>query len=251
MQPLVYEGMTGADEQQAFERQGLKQKMRILLAEDDIETAALIEQALGELGHVVTGAATGADALDIGTTATFDVIVLDRMLPAIEGLDVLRRLRAAGVRTPVMVLTAKGGITDRVDGLDAGADDYLVKPFAMAEFVARLNALMRRPPITDVLTRLTIGDIALDILRREVTRAGRPVHLQPREFSLLEFLMRQAGRTVTRTMFLEEIWGFHFDPQTNIVESHLSRLRSKLREGFANDPIETVRGAGYRIRVDG
>ena len=225
--------------------------MRILLAEDDAEAAAFIERALGELGHVVTRAATGEDALHVGVTGTFDVIVLDRMMPALEGLDVLRRLRASGVRTPVMVLTAKGGIADRVDGLDAGADDYLVKPFAMAEFVARLNALMRRPPITDVVTRLEVGDIALDILRREVTRAGRPVHLQPREFSLLEFLMRHAGRIVTRTMFLEEIWGFHFDPQTNIVESHLSRLRSKLREGFTSDPIETVRGAGYRMRADG
>jgi len=239
------------DEHHALGRQGLKQAMRILLAEDDAEAAALVDQALGEFGHVVTRAATGVDALHIGTTGTFDVIVLDRMLPMIEGLDVLRRLRAAGVRTPVMVLTAKGGITDRVDGLDAGADDYLVKPFAMAEFVARLNALMRRPPITDIVTRLTIGDVVLDILRREVTRGGRPVHLQPREFSLLEFLMRHAGRVVTRTMFLEEIWGFHFDPQTNIVESHLSRLRSKLREGFDSDPIETVRGAGYRIRADG
>lgn len=225
--------------------------MRILLAEDDAEAAAFIEQALGDLGHVVTRTATGEDALHIGVVGTFDVIVLDRMLPAIEGLDVLRRLRASGVRTPVMVLTAKGGIADRVDGLDAGADDYLVKPFAIAEFVARLNALIRRPPISDVVTRLAIGDVALDILRREVTRAGRPVHLQPREFSLLEFLMRHAGRIVTRTMFLEEIWGFHFDPQTNIVESHLSRLRSKLREGFASDPIETVRGAGYRMRTDG
>jgi len=225
--------------------------MRILLAEDDAEAVAFIERGLTELGHVVAHAAGGVEALHLGATGTFDVIVLDRMLPAIEGLDVLRRLRAAGVRTPVMVLTARGGIADRVDGLDAGADDYLVKPFAMAEFVARLNALMRRPPISDVVTRLEVGDIALDILRRDVTRAGRPVHLQPREFSLLEFLMRNAGRIITRTMILEEVWGFHFDPQTNIVESHLSRLRSKLREGFADDPIETVRGAGYRCRVDG
>jgi two-component system OmpR family response regulator len=224
--------------------------MRILLAEDDAEAAAFIERGLSELGHVVARAANGEDALHLGATETFDVIVLDRMLPVIEGLDVLRRLRAAGVRTPVLVLTARGGIADRVDGLDAGADDYLIKPFAMAELVARINALMRRPPISAVVTRLEVGDIVLDILRRDVTRAGQPVHLQPREFSLLEFLMRNAGRIVTRTMFLEEIWGFHFDPQTNIVESHLSRLRSKLREGFADDPIETIRGAGYRLRAD-
>jgi two-component system OmpR family response regulator len=225
--------------------------MRVLLAEDDAEAAAFIQRGLSEQGNVVTHVANGEDALHLGATETFDVLIIDRMLPAIEGLDVLRRLRAAGVRTPVLVLTAKGGIGDRVDGLDAGADDYLVKPFAMAELVARLNALMRRPPISDVVTRIEIGDIVIDILRREVTRAGRLVHLQPREFALLEQLMRNAGRVVTRTMFLESVWGFHFDPQTNIVESHLSRLRSKLREGFGDDPIETIRGAGYRMRADG
>ncbi|MGY4398915.1 two-component system OmpR family response regulator [Sphingomonas sp. UYAg733] len=225
--------------------------MRILLAEDDTETSAFVERGLGELGHAVTAVGSGEDALHLGATESFDVIVLDRMLPQIEGLDVLRRLRAAAVRTPVLVLTAKGGIADRVDGLDAGADDYLVKPFAMAELVARLNALMRRPPISDVVTRIEVGDIVLDILRRQVMRAGKPIHLQPREFALLEQLMRNAGRVVTRTMFLEQVWGFHFDPQTNIVESHLSRMRSKLREGFADDPIETIRGAGYRMRADG
>jgi two-component system OmpR family response regulator len=225
--------------------------MRILLAEDDRETATYIERGLSELGHLVTHVDGGEDALHLGVTETFDIIVLDRMLPGIEGLDVLRRLRAGGVRTPVMVLTAKGGIVDRVDGLDAGADDYLVKPFAMAELVARLNALMRRPPISDVVTRIEVGDIVLDVLRREVTRGGKPVHLQPREFALLELLMRHAGRVVTRTMFLEQVWSFHFDPQTNIVESHMSRMRSKLREGFADDPIETIRGAGYRIHTDG
>jgi two-component system OmpR family response regulator len=225
--------------------------MRILLAEDDRETATYIERGLSELGHLVTHVDGGEDALHLGVTETFDIIVLDRMLPGIEGLDVLRRLRAGGVRTPVMVLTAKGGIVDRVDGLDAGADDYLVKPFAMAELVARLNALMRRPPISDVVTRIEVGDIVLDVLRREVTRGGKPVHLQPREFALLELLMRHAGRIVTRTMFLEQVWSFHFDPQTNIVESHMSRMRSKLREGFADDPIETIRGAGYRIHTDG
>jgi two-component system OmpR family response regulator len=225
--------------------------MRILLAEDDRETATYIERGLSELGHLVTHVDGGEDALHLGVTETFDIIVLDRMLPGIEGLDVLRRLRAGSVRTPVMVLTAKGGIVDRVDGLDAGADDYLVKPFAMAELVARLNALMRRPPISDVVTRIEVGDIVLDVLRREVTRGGKPVHLQPREFALLELLMRHAGRIVTRTMFLEQVWSFHFDPQTNIVESHMSRMRSKLREGFADDPIETIRGAGYRIHTDG
>ncbi len=225
--------------------------MRILLAEDDVETATFVERGLTELGHAVTHVGGGEDALHMGVTESFDLIVLDRMLPEMEGLDILRRLRAAAVHTPVLVLTAKGGIVDRVDGLDAGADDYLVKPFAMAELVARINALMRRPPISDIVTRFEVGDIALDILRREVTRAGKVVHLQPREFALLEQLMRNAGKVVTRTMFLEQVWGFHFDPQTNIVESHLSRMRSKLREGHADDPIETIRGAGYRMRSDG
>jgi two-component system OmpR family response regulator len=179
------------------------------------------------------------------------MIVLDRMMPKLEGLEVLRGLRAAAVTTPIILLTAKGGIADRVDGLDAGADDYLVKPFAFSELVARMNALMRRAPVSDTLTRLEVGDIVLDLLQRKVTRAGKPVPLQHREFTLLEMLMRNAGRPVTRTMFLEQVWGFHFDPQTNIVESHLSRLRAKLREGFADEPIETLRGLGYRMRSDG
>lgn len=225
--------------------------MRVLLAEDDDETANHVERGLAELGHVVLRATDGEDALRLGSAERFDMIVLDRMMPKREGLDVLRRLRAAGVDAPILVLTAKGGIVDRVDGLDAGADDYLVKPFALAELVARMNALSRRVPRSEETTRLEIGDVVLDLVRRKVTRAGRPVVLQPREFTLLELLMRNAGRPVTRTMFLEQVWGFHFDPQTNIVESHLSRLRAKLREGFADDPIETLRGLGYRMRNDG
>lgn len=225
--------------------------MNVLLAEDDPDIAAFIEQGLGALGHQVTSVGDGAEAVRRGATEPFDVIVLDRMLPLLEGLDVLRQLRAALVRTPVLVLTAKGGIADRVEGLDAGADDYLVKPFAMAELAARLNALLRRSPIHDNPTRFEVGDVVIDLMRREVLRAGRPVPMQPREFALLEQLMRHAGRIVTRAMFLEQVWGYNFDPQTNIVESHLSRLRSKLREGFADDPIETVRGAGYRMRCDG
>lgn len=224
--------------------------MHILLAEDDIETACFIAEGLAALGHQVTQAATGPLALQGASDATFDAVILDRMLPGLDGLEVLRRLRALPNRVPVLVLTALGGIADRVDGLDAGADDYLVKPFAFVELVARLNALVRRAPGPESTTRIEIGDITLDLLRREVTRGGRPVHLQPREFALLEQLMRNAGRIVTRTMFLERVWGFHFDPQTNIVESHLSRLRAKLREGFSDDPIETIRGSGYRIRAD-
>ncbi|HEX7858061.1 MAG TPA: response regulator transcription factor [Sphingobium sp.] len=225
--------------------------MRILIAEDDAETIELIDRGLCALGHVTAFVSSGTDALRRAATEPFDAVILDRMLPDLDGLSVLRRLRAAAVRTPVLVLTALGGIHDRVEGLEAGADDYLVKPFALAELAARLNALVRRPPLTDVVTRLEVGDITLDLLRREAVRGGRFVHLQPREFALLELLMRHAGRIVTRTMFLETVWGYHFDPQTNIVESHLSRLRTKLREGADDDdPIDTVRGAGYRMRTD-
>jgi two-component system OmpR family response regulator len=222
--------------------------VRILLAEDDADTAAYVERGLIELGHSVTCVFDGEDAMHLAATENFELLVLDRMLPSLEGVEVVRRLRAATVRMPVLLLTAKGGIADRVAGLEAGADDYLVKPFALSELVARINALMRRPPISDVVTQLTAGDVRLDLLKREVSRSGRPITLQPREFALLEHLMRNAGRIVTRTMLLEFVWGFHFDPQTNIVESHMSRLRSKLREGFSDDPIETIRGAGYRMR---
>jgi two-component system OmpR family response regulator len=224
--------------------------VRVLICEDDAETAGFVERGLAELGHAVTRAADGEDSLHLGTTESFDVIVLDRMLPHIDGIEILRRWRAAGVKTPVLMLTALGGIADRVGGLEAGADDYLVKPFAFAELAARLAALLRRPPISDTPTRLENGTISLDLLRREVRREGREIHLQPREFALLEQLVRHAGKVVTRTMFLESVWGFHFDPQTNIVESHMSRLRSKLNEGFAVDQIETLRGIGYRMRID-
>ena len=180
--------------------------MRVLLAEDDAETAGFVAHGLDELGHVVTPVATGEDALHLGTVETFDVIVLDRMMPGIDGIEVLKRWRAAGVTAPVLMLTALGGIADRVSGLDAGADDYLVKPFAFAELAARLAALRRRPPISEVVTRLEVGDIVLDALKRQVWRAGKEIHLQPREFALLELLMRHAGKVVTRTMFLEQVW---------------------------------------------
>ena len=225
--------------------------MNVLVAEDDGDTAGFIERGLGELGHHVTLAATGEDALHLGAVEPFDVVVLDRMMPGLDGVEVLRRWRAASIRTPVLLLTALGGITDRVTGLEAGADDYLVKPFAFAELAARLDALMRRPPISATPTRFTVGDISLDLLTREVRRGPDLVRLQPREFSILEQLMRHAGRVVTRTMLLESIWGYHFDPQTNIVESHLSRLRTKLNERGGADPIETLRGLGYRMRVGG
>jgi len=221
--------------------------MRILIAEDDAETAGFVEQGLGELGHVTLVADNGADALHFGLTENLDLLILDRMLPQMDGLSVLRRLRAADIATPALMLTALGRIEDRVDGLDAGADDYLVKPFAFSELAARVNALARRSAPTSVATRLAAGDVEMDLLRREVRRGGKIISLQPREFRVLEELMRHPGEYVTRTMLLERVWDFHFDPQTKIVETHVSRLRSKLNEGGLPDPIETQRGVGYRI----
>ena len=223
--------------------------MLILVAEDDDDTAEFVARGLDELGHSVIRAGNGPDALHLATTETPDVLVLDRMLPGLDGLSVLRRVRAAKIDTPVLLLTALGRIEDRVEGLEAGADDYLVKPFAFSELAARINALGRRRPISDTPTELAAGPLQMDLLKREVRRDGRPVALQPREFRLLEELMRQADRVVTRTMLLERVWGFHFDPQTNIVETHMSRLRAKLNEGGADDVIETLRGVGYRMRA--
>ena len=222
--------------------------LKLLLVEDDVGTGAALQQALIEAGHEVEHATTGRFGLLLGASGAYDVVVLDRMLPEMDGLAILRTLRASGVRTPVLILTALGGIDDRVEGLNAGGDDYLVKPFAFAELLARINALARRPPPQDVQTVLHVADLHLDLLKRSVTRAGVRIDLQPREFQLLEFLMRHADRVVTRTMLLEGVWGFHFDPRTNIVETHVSRLRSKIARGGGKELIHTVRGAGYCLR---
>ncbi len=222
--------------------------MRILLAEDDNETAEFVARGLDELGHNVVRADTGIDGLHLATTEQFDLILLDRMMPDMDGIAVTRRLRAAKIDVPVLILTALGRIEDRVEGLEAGADDYLVKPFAFSELAARINALVRRGPINAPATRHECGGLSMDLLRREVRRDGKTIPLQPREFRLLEELLRNAERAVTRTMLLERVWGFHFDPQTNIVETHISRLRSKLNEGDRPDLIETLRGVGYRMR---
>ena len=220
---------------------------KVLVAEDDAETRAYVERGLRELGHVVTAAADGRDALFLATGEAFDAIILDRMLPVIDGMTVLKSLRASGVATPVLMLTAVARVEDRVEGLEAGADDYLVKPFAFSELTARLNALARRPAGVSAETALRAGQVEMNLLKREVRRAGQRVELQPREFALLEELLRNAGRIVTRTMLLERVWDFHFDPKTNIVETHVSRLRSKLNAGFDSDVIHTVRGAGYMV----
>lgn len=226
--------------------------MRVLVIEDDQETAAYVARGLREHGHVVDLAATGQDGLFLATGAGHDVLVVDRMLPGLDGLGLVRAMRETGIKTPVLFLTALGGVGDRVRGLEAGGDDYLVKPFAFAELLARLNALARRPPLSGAPATLGIADLKLDLFKRTVTRGGERVELQPREFLLLEFLLRHADRVVTRTMLLEGVWDFHFDPKTNIVETHVSRLRGKLSRG-GRDPelIHTVRGAGYILRAPG
>ena len=226
--------------------------MRVLVIEDDAETAAYVARGLREHGHVADHAPDGRDGLLMAGGGDYDVLIVDRMLPGIDGLGLVRTLRGAGVKSPVLFLTALRGVGDRVQGLEAGGDDYLVKPFAFAELLARLNALARRPPLSDVPTTLAAADLELDLLRHTATRGGERIELQPREFRLLEFLLRHAGKVVTRTMLLEGVWDFYFDPRTNIVETHISRLRGKLSRG-GRDPelIHTVRGSGYVLRAPG
>ena len=224
--------------------------MNILIAEDDGETAQYIRRGLSELGHKIVITGNGLEALSLIARDRPDVAILDRMLPGLDGLSVLRQTRSAGIDVPILVLTALGLIDDRVSGLEAGADDYLVKPFAFSELAARLNALARRKPAPQQQTELAHGGIVLDLLRRQVARDGTAIQVQPREFRLLEELMRGEGKVVTRTMLLERVWNYHFDPETNIVDTHISRLRSKLNHGGKPDLIETVRGVGYRMATD-
>ncbi|HEX8057149.1 MAG TPA: response regulator transcription factor [Novosphingobium sp.] len=224
--------------------------MKIMLAEDDRAAAEFMVNGFTEAGHIVALVDNGHDALFRASQETFDALVLDRMLPGRDGLTVLKMLRAGGIATPTILLTAMDKIADRVEGLESGADDYLVKPFAFSELMARLQVIARRPAAAAPETVLRLRDIALDLRRREVTRAGRRIDLQPREVLMLEELMRNADKVMTRTMLLERIWNFDFDPRTNIVETHISRLRAKLNAGFDDDAILTVRGAGYTIRTD-
>jgi two-component system OmpR family response regulator len=223
--------------------------MRVLLIEDDSATNEYVANGLRELGHGVDAVPDGREGLLRASAGEYDVLVVDRMLPGLDGLGVVRTLRATGIKTPALFLTALGGIDDRVLGLDAGGDDYLVKPFAFAELVARVNALARRPPLTEVQPVLRAADLEMNLLERTASRAGVRLELQPREYRLLEYLMKNAGRVVTRTMLLENVWEFHFDPRTNIVETHISRLRSKVDRGHEVALIQTVRGAGYLLRA--
>jgi two-component system, OmpR family, response regulator len=223
--------------------------MKLLLIEDDLASADYIMRGLKEHGHVADHAADGKDGLFLAASGTYDAMILDRMLPGLDGLSILKMLRATGNHVPALFLTTMDGIDDRVEGLEAGADDYLVKPFAFAELLARLGALMRRPPVSGVKTVLRCGDLAMDLLKRHVTRGGQAIELQPQEFKLLEYLMRSEGRVVTRTMLLEHVWDFHFDPRTSVVETHISRLRAKIDKGFASGLLKTFRGAGYCLRA--
>ncbi|MRX49912.1 response regulator [Paracoccus sp. S-4012] len=221
--------------------------MRVLVVEDDRETADYICSSLRALGHVADHAADGRQGFLLALDSEFDVMVVDRMLPGLDGLSLVKSIRGAGVATPILFLSALGALNDRVDGLEAGADDYLVKPFAFSELSARVSALARRPPMQAEETRLRVSDLELDLIRRSVCRAGRDIPLQPREFRLLIYLMRNADRVVTRTMMLEAVWEFNFDPNTNVVETHISRLRNKIDKPFDRPLIHTVRGAGYSL----
>jgi two-component system OmpR family response regulator len=222
-------------------------QMRILVVEDDPETAAYVSKGLAEAGHAAEIVADGRDGLAQAMGEEYDILVVDRMLPGLDGLSLVRALRAAGQKVPVLFLTSLGGIDDRVDGLNVGGDDYLVKPFAFSELMARINALARRPHMRDKETVLQVGDLEMDLIARRVTRGADVIDLQPREFRLLEVLMRNKGRVLTRTMLLERVWSFHFEPKTSVVETHISRLRTKVDRPYARELIHTVRGCGYTI----
>lgn len=222
--------------------------MRVLVIEDDPETLDFIVQGLEQSGHVVDKAENGREGLVLALSKGHDAIVLDRMLPELDGLSIVKTLRSEGHRTPVLVLSALGEVADRVEGLRGGGDDYLVKPFAFSELLARLDALVRRGRDQAPETRLRVSDLEMDLLARTVKRSGKPISLQPREFRLLEVLMRHSGQVVTRTMLLESVWDYHFDPQTNVIDVHVSRLRSKIDKGFDPPLLHTVRGVGYVLR---
>ena len=223
--------------------------MKILLVEDDARMAGYTADGLNRQGHVVDVARTGRDGLFMAAGERYDLVIVDRMLPEMDGLTLVKVARGAGLDAPILFLTTMGGIDDRVEGLEAGGDDYLVKPFAFTELAARVAALARRPPLSAVKTALKVGDLEIDCAKRCVARRGTPIALQPREFRLLEYLVRHEGQVVTKTMLLEQVWDFHFDPQTSVVETHMSRLRAKVDRDFAPELIHTIRGAGYVLRA--
>ncbi|AWN55511.1 response regulator transcription factor [Methylobacterium sp. 17Sr1-1] len=227
--------------------------MRLLIIEDDREASSYLSKAFREAGHVADTADDGLDGYALAREGAYDVLVVDRMLPKLDGLSLIRSLREQGVETPVLILSALGQVDDRVKGLKAGGDDYLPKPYAFSELMARIEVLARRRGggAAAEATTYRVGDLELDRLSHRVTRAGQEIPLQPREFRLLEYLMRHAGQVVTRTMLLEHVWDYHFDPQTNVIDVHVSRLRAKVDKGFDRPMIHTVRGAGYMVRAGG
>ncbi|MEL3891602.1 response regulator transcription factor [Ferrovibrio sp. MS7] len=222
--------------------------MKFLLVEDNPQVAQFVRKGLTESGHVVDHADNGRDGLFLAITEKYDAIILDRMLPGgIDGLGIIEALRRTGNATPILILSALADVDERIRGLKAGGDDYLTKPFAYGELEARLLALTRRALTSTAETQLQVADLSLNLLSRKVTRAGQPIALKPREYKLLEYLMRHAGQVVTRTMLLENVWDYHFDPQTNVIDVHISNLRQKIDAGFAQTLLHTVRGAGYRL----
>ncbi len=221
--------------------------MHILLVEDDHETAEFIRKGMLQHGHQIDIADNGDDGLHLALTGHFDAMVIDRMLPGRDGLSIVQAIRQLDIHTPVLILSALGEVEHRVEGLQAGGDDYLVKPYAFSELLARLQALLRRSQPDQAETTLKVRDLEMDLLKHQVTRAGQPIDLLPREFTLLEVLMRHAEQVVTRTMLLEKVWDYHFDPQTNIIDVYISRLRNKIDKGFDVPLLSTVRGAGYRL----
>jgi two-component system OmpR family response regulator len=226
-----------------------RESMRILVIEDDREAASWLIKGLAESGHVADHAVDGEEGLNLASEAVHDVLIVDRMLPKLDGLSIVRKLRDSGIKTPVLILSALADVDERVKGLRAGGDDYLGKPYAFSELLARVENLGRRSGEAPLETRLKAADLEIDLLTRSVTRAGKSILLQPREFKLLEYLVRNAGHIVTRTMLLENVWDYHFDPQTNVIDVHISRLRSKIDKGHDEPILQTVRGAGYMIRA--
>jgi len=224
--------------------------MHILVIEDDLEAAGWLVKGLREAGHVTDHAGDGEEGLAMAREGDYDVLIVDRMMPKMDGLTLVRKLREEGDMTPALFLSALGDVDDKVEGLRAGGDDYIAKPYAFSELLARVEVLGRRKTAEPVKTRLKVGDLEMDLLKRKVTRAGKEILLQPREFKLLEYLMRNAGNVVTRTMLLENVWDYHFDPQTNVIDVHISRLRGKIDKEFDKPLLHTIRGAGYMLRAD-
>ncbi|MBW2412351.1 MAG: response regulator transcription factor [Deltaproteobacteria bacterium] len=222
--------------------------MRILLVEDDLKIASFVQKGLKSAGFAVDHAADGENGLHLALTEPYDAAIIDVMLPRLDGLSLIQRLRHEKINTPVIILSAKGSTDDRVKGLQTGSDDYLTKPFAFSELLARIQALIRRSSGVSEPTRLSVGDLSINLITREVIRSGNKIQLQPKEFSLLEYLMRNAERVVSKTLIMEHVWDYHFDPQTNVVEARMSRLRDKIDKGFKNKLIHTVRGVGYVLK---